>query len=140
MPDIQGKCLCGAVTITVTDPVGWVGACHCRICQRWSGGLWAGFPVAQDKMKVEGEVSEYASSPIANRGFCAACGTQLWMRDVSEGADYDMMPGLFDEAVDWPLKSEVYCDQAMAAFALQGAHPKATAATYREKNPKVGEV
>ena len=140
MAEIHGQCLCGAVTITVTDPVGWVGACHCRLCQRWSGGLWAGFPVAQDKLKVEGEVREYPSSAIANRGFCATCGTQLWMRDVADGADYDMMPGLFDEATDWPLKSEVYHDKAMAAFALQGDHRTVAAETYRAKNPQVVEV
>jgi hypothetical protein len=34
---IEGQCLCGAVTIRVPEGAGWVGACHCRMCQRWSG-------------------------------------------------------------------------------------------------------
>lgn len=41
---LSGHCLCGAVTITVDgahDPR--VGACHCRMCQRWSGGLFLCF-------------------------------------------------------------------------------------------------
>ena len=143
MPDlgkISGECLCGAVRITVSSPAGWVGACHCRICQQWSGGLWAGFPASKASIEVNGPVKTYASSAIANRGFCAECGTQLWMRDIKDGSNYDLMPGIFEAAKDWPLKSEVYHDQAMQAFALKGDHPTTSAATYLAKNPDAGKV
>ena len=59
------------------------------------------------------------------------------MRDVKEGADYDLMPGIFGAAIDWPLKSEIYHDQAMSAFTLKGVHTRASGQTYREKNPEV---
>ena len=135
--EIAGQCLCGEVTITVTEPACWIGACHCRMCQRWSGGLWAGFPAAADTVTVKGPIKSYTSSSIATRAFCKNCGTQLWMRDVKAGADYDLMPGMFDDTHDWPLKSEIYHECAMAAFALKGDHRRASSETYREKNPEV---
>lgn len=137
---IQGQCLCGAVQIAVTDPAGWVGVCHCSMCRRWSGSVFACFSAAADTVKVSGPVKLYASSDLADRAFCATCGSHLWMRDRDEGADYDLMPGLFKAAQDWPLRSEIYCDKAPAAFALSGDHPKATADAYRAKYPKAGEV
>ena len=110
------------------------------MCQRWSGGLFACFPAAEATVTVAGPVTEFQSSALARRAFCSRCGTQLWMRDVTAGADYDLLPGIFDAAKDWPLTSEIYCDQAMAAFALAGDHKRATAATYREKNPAVAGI
>jgi hypothetical protein len=47
------------------------------------------------------------------------------------------MPGLFDEARDWPLRSEVYSDRAMASIRLQGDHRRATRAEYEQKKPFV---
>jgi hypothetical protein len=133
---IEGHCLCGAVTVRVTgehDPR--VGACHCRMCQRWSGGLFLCFDAGE--IEVTGAVARYQSSPFAERAFCPVCGTHLWMRDTSEGADlsYDVMPGLFDAARDWPMRSEIYTDRALASLRLGGDHRRATRAEYEAKNP-----
>lgn len=138
---IVGTCLCGAVTVTLSNPAGWVGVCHCKTCRKHSGGLWASFPAAADTVSVDGKVTTFVSSPIAERTFCGTCGTPLWMRDTTvEEADYDMMPGLFDATQDWPLHSEIYTDEAPKAFCLKGNHKRATAAEYRAKNPEVNNV
>ena len=34
----RGTCLCGAVTVSVSQPAASVGACHCRMCRKWGGG------------------------------------------------------------------------------------------------------
>ncbi|QFT58082.1 Glutathione-dependent formaldehyde-activating enzyme [Sulfitobacter sp. THAF37] len=135
-----GKCLCGAVRITVTDPVGWVGVCHCAMCRRWSGSVFACFPAAPETVAISGPVKIHASSSLAERAFCGDCGSHLWMRDRDDTADFDLMPGLFDATKDWPLRSEIYCDEAPVAFALAGDHPKATADQYRKKYPRAQEV
>lgn len=129
-----GHCLCGAVTIRVEgahDPR--PGACHCRMCQRWSGGLFLCFNAAQDAVTVSGPVARYTSSEFSERAFCNLCGSHLWMRD-SQGTSFDLMPGLFDEARDWPLRSEIYTDRAMACLQIGGDHPRATRAEYEMKN------
>lgn len=130
---IEGRCLCGAVTIRVGgghDPR--VAVCHCRMCQRWSGGVFACFDAAADRMTVAGPVATFRSSAFAERAFCPTCGSHLWMRNVGEHDDglVDLMPGLFDAARGWPLRDEIYADRAFAAFRLAGGHPRRTAADY----------
>jgi hypothetical protein len=132
---LAGHCLCGAVTITVgADHDPRVGACHCRMCQRWSGGLFLCFNA--EEVEAEGPVVRFQSSPFAERAFCGTCGSHLWMR-TTEGDDagYDLMPGLFDEAKDWPMRSEIYTDRALASVRLSGDHKRATRAEYEAKNP-----
>ena len=138
---LTGRCLCGAVTVSVAgghDPR--VGACHCRMCQRWSGGLFLCFKAPASAVTVEGEVGRFRSSPFAERAFCPRCGSHIWFADVEEGgepADYELMPGLFDAARDWPLRSEIYTDRAMACVSLAGDHKRATRAEYESKNAAV---
>ena len=131
---LTGHCLCGAVTIRIAgshDPR--PGACHCRMCQRWSGGLFLCFEADEDGVTVDGPVAHYTSSSFAERAFCSVCGSHLWMRDRDDDT-YELMPGLFDEAVDWPLRSEIYTDRAMASVKLQGGHARATRVEYEQKN------
>lgn len=136
---VEGRCLCGAVTITVAgghDPR--PGACHCRMCQRWSGGLFLCFSAEAAAVTVTGEVARYASSEFAERAFCPRCGSHLWMRDTTpEDAPYDLMPGLFDAALGWPLRSEIYTDRAMASVRLAGDHSRATRAEYESDHPHI---
>jgi hypothetical protein len=135
---ITGHCLCGAVTITVTgkhDPR--VGACHCRMCQRWSGGLFVCFTADASAVTVTGEVGRYRSSSFAERAFCPRCGSHLWFSEVGDGGEprsYELMPGLFDAACDWPLRSEIYADRAMASVRLAGDHRRKTRAEYEARN------
>ena len=134
---MTGHCLCGAVTVRVAGPHDpRPGACHCRMCQRWSGGLFLCFNADAGGVTVDGPVTRFASSDFAERAFCSVCGSHLWMRDNTDKT-YDLMPGLFDEARDWPLRSEVYADRAMASMRLQGDHRRATKAEYEQKNQYV---
>lgn len=136
---ITGYCLCGAVTIKVAgeyDPR--VGACHCRMCQRWSGGLFLCFKAHASAVTVTGDVTLYRSSTFADRAFCSRCGSHLWFNDVEDNGDhksYELMPGLFDAAHNWPLRSEIYVDRAMASAHLVGDHPRKSRAEYEADNP-----
>ncbi|MCB2128988.1 MAG: GFA family protein [Rhodobacteraceae bacterium] len=132
---IEGHCLCGAVTVTVLRHAGYTGACHCRMCQRWTGGLFVSFDAPADAVTVTGEATRHASTSFAERAFCPVCGSHLWMRDTDrEDAPYDLMPGLFDAARGIPLKSEIYTDRALPGLALAGDHRRATRAEYEAKH------
>lgn len=130
-----GRCLCGAVTLRVTGPHDpRPGACHCRMCQRWSGGLFMCFEVEAEGVTVEGPVNRYASSTFAERAFCPTCGSHLWFRFTDpERPSYQMMPGLFDATKDWPLRYEAYSDRAMTSIRLQGDHEHTTRAEYESR-------
>lgn len=130
---IEGHCLCGAVRIRVAVADRRVSACHCRMCQHWSGGLFLCFDATA--VEVEGEVARYQSSSFAERAFCPRCGSHLWMRDTgAKDGPYDVMPGLFDEAIAWPMRSEIYADRALASVRLAGDHRHATRAEYEARN------
>lgn len=140
-PPLTGHCLCGAVHITVA---GWhehvVGACHCRMCQRWSGGVFLCFQAEASAVTVQGEVARFRSSSFAERAFCPRCGSHLWFCDVEEGegaqpTHYELIPGLFDAARGWPLRSEIYVDRAMACVSLAGEHRRTTRAEYEAEHP-----
>lgn len=135
---ITGHCLCGAVTIKVKgehDPR--IGACHCRMCQRWTGGLFLCFTADASAVTVAGEVTRYRSSAFAERAFCPRCGSHLWFNDVEDSGEprsYELMPGLFDSARAWPLRSEIYVDRAIASVQLVGDHRRKSRAEYEAEN------
>lgn len=81
----EGGCLCGSVRYRAEGKPTNVNHCHCRMCQRGSGGpvvTWATFPLAQFKW-TKGAPTIRRSSAIAVRGFCSGCGTALlWQGDT----------------------------------------------------------
>jgi hypothetical protein len=137
MRKLSGRCLCGKVVVTVDGQHdAHPSACHCRMCQTWTGGVFLGFTAAAEAVSVEGPVKHFQSTPFAERAFCGTCGTHLWIRNTDDhAAAYDLMPGLFNAARNWPLCSEIYTDKAMASICLEGGHPRKTEAEYQAANP-----
>ena len=37
MPELNGGCLCGAVRYTSNSAPEFIGVCHCRDCQKYTG-------------------------------------------------------------------------------------------------------
>lgn len=76
---ITGGCQCGAVRYLLHKPPAHRHFCHCRMCQRAVGGPFAalGAVPRTDLEWSAGRPAFYASSSVAQRGFCAACGTPL---------------------------------------------------------------
>lgn len=79
-----GGCQCGAVRYALYVAPQRAHACHCRMCQRAVGGLFAalaGAPHA-DFAWTKGAPAVFQSSNMAERGFCASCGTPLSYRGL----------------------------------------------------------
>lgn len=78
MTAITGGCQCGAVRYRIEGGVSHNHFCHCRMCQKATGGVFAALAGAyRDKVTFEGPLALFESSSVAERGFCAACGTPL---------------------------------------------------------------
>ncbi len=76
---ITGGCSCGAVRYEISAPLIDAGICHCRMCQRFTGSVvavFASFPAKSFRF-TKGEPKYFNSSPLADRGFCADCGSSL---------------------------------------------------------------
>jgi len=78
-PVATGGCQCGAVRYAFYAPLENVHVCHCRMCQRAVGGLFAALAgSAPDNFAwTRGTPAFFASSNLAQRAFCAECGTPL---------------------------------------------------------------
>jgi hypothetical protein len=77
-----GGCQCGAVRYAFSGEPVDPHICHCRMCQKAFGGFFAplaGVPLG-DLAWLRGAPSYFHSSNIAERGFCASCGTPLTFR------------------------------------------------------------
>ncbi len=66
----HAECLCGAVQIKVTGPLGPPDACHCSQCRRQSGHYWASTNVAREHAAITGadNLTWYHSSENVRRG------------------------------------------------------------------------
>lgn len=76
---ITGGCQCGAVRFRVDAELGEASICHCRMCQKATGGLFGPYVSASfDALAwTRGEPKRFQSSNMVHRGFCGACGTPL---------------------------------------------------------------
>jgi hypothetical protein len=81
-PVLTGGCQCGAVRYAIYAEPDSADICHCRMCQKAVGNLFmATAGVArQDFAWTKGAPATWQSSQIAERAFCAACGTPLSFR------------------------------------------------------------
>lgn len=81
---LKGSCLCGAVTFSATGTTNDPAACHCSQCRKQSGHYWAAVNVPLSGFAVQGDLTWYAASPAAKRGFCPTCGSFLFWKGHDE--------------------------------------------------------
>lgn len=98
-PVVTGGCQCGAVRYALYVAPQNAHVCHCRMCQRATGGLFAalaGAPKAEFAW-TKGEPGVFASSNLAKRAYCRDCGTPLsFTYDLPEARFYVTIGSLDD--------------------------------------------
>ena len=124
---LEGRCLCGAVTITLEGARPRVDMCHCNMCRRWGGGAFGGVSGASFEVEGEENVTVYRSSAWAERAFCARCGSNLWFRFVP--ADHhSFLAGLFDLPESFAMWRQIFVDEKPAWYDFAQDTPKMTGA------------
>lgn len=118
-----GTCLCGAVTLTLADAPETVGACHCSMCRKWSGGVYLGLHAKADQATITGEdnIAHFTSSDWAERCFCKTCGTNLFYRVTAPGpmqGDLHIGLGLLDNADGIALTEEIFIDRKPSGYSF----------------------
>lgn len=94
---VTGGCACGRIRYSVTIANDDAYLCHCRMCQRSTGGVSIAFKnVKKADLSWESEPDWYRSSPIARRPYCRECGTPLGF-DYPDGEKIDLTVGTFDD-------------------------------------------
>ncbi len=105
-----GSCLCGAVRFSVEGPLQSVTTCHCAMCRRSVTSVGAYTACAAGALTIEGrKLRWFRSSPVAERGFCSLCGSQLFWRRF--GADkVSISAGSLDESAALTWGEHIFVD------------------------------
>jgi hypothetical protein len=81
---IHGGCQCGTVRYTITAPPREVLHCHCSLCRKAHGALFASFgDYPATALTIDcgsASLADFQSSPGIHRLFCPSCGCQLFNR------------------------------------------------------------
>ncbi|KCZ91332.1 GFA family protein [Hyphomonas jannaschiana] len=99
-----GGCQCGRVRFEM-DVLEEAHVCHCRMCQKATGGLFAAL-VGAPKDKIRWTATppeEFQSSNLARRAFCQACGTPLGFTYNLPNARQYVTIGSLDHPEDAPI-------------------------------------
>ncbi len=99
---VTGRCQCGAVRFKVTAAPMELYHCHCSMCRRCHGTMFATYAtVATEHVVIEqgaDNLATFSSSPPVHRQFCKTCGCQLFIHDDTTPEKRWFMPGV----CDWP--------------------------------------
>jgi hypothetical protein len=78
--ELSGGCQCGAVRYRTSVIANNAHICHCRMCQKAVGNLFAALVgVPREALHwTRGTPARFASSEHVDRGFCSKCGTPLF--------------------------------------------------------------
>jgi len=98
LPPLTGGCLCGRVRYEASPNHREGYYCHCRMCQLAFGNTRAAYVnLAKRELRwTAAAPAYYASSKIARRGFCPACGTPLSF-EFLDSDRMDVSVGSMDE-------------------------------------------
>jgi len=96
----EGGCQCGAVRYRVTAAAREIYHCHCSMCRKLHGALYATWAVVpRGRLEVsQGDESlgTFESSSGVRRRFCRSCGCPLFC-EIDSDPDFDWFtPGTLD--------------------------------------------
>ena len=100
----QGGCLCRKLRYEVRTQPKWVTMCHCKFCQRATGGAYLVEPVfdAGDFSLFQGADTVYAHTSEGSGKqvyvhFCDTCGTKLFLTFERFAGAVGIYGGTFDD-------------------------------------------
>jgi hypothetical protein len=121
-----GGCQCGAVRYALhADPDG-ASICHCRMCQKATGGLFGAYAgVTRANLTfTRGKPASFRSSELIERDFCRDCGTPLTFRyldrdrvSLSIGSLDD--PSRVPPRMQFGIESRLPCFSGLASLPAQ---------------------
>ena len=79
---LLGKCLCGAVQVSIADEFLYAGYCHCPDCRASSGSAFSAFAgIRKEKLQLtcdEESISKFRKNEDNVIYFCRHCGSWLF--------------------------------------------------------------
>jgi hypothetical protein len=133
----RGGCACGAVRYECSEAPIAMFNCHCRDCQRASGGAFVTVAlVHESSVRLTSGQAKYHrvigdGGRWTDRGFCAECGTPLFAKGERAPGYMTIKPGSLDDATWYKPTIDTWAPSAPAWLPQDPALPKA------EKTPNL---
>ena len=121
----SGSCLCGAVRFCTRGALRGVVYCHCSQCRKQTGLYYAATDVDVSNVVIEGEgnITWYAASDFAKRGFCRTCGSALfWKRNDAD--KISILAGAFDLPSGLTAESHIFVADRGDFYAIADGLPQ----------------
>lgn len=125
----NGSCLCGKIKFTLSGAVTNMSHCHCSICRKIHGSLFATYLEATVLSYSSGEdaIQHYLSSKGFNRAFCKDCGSVLPEASDQDGhTAYYIPAGILDDDPGIRPESHIFCESKSAAYRICDDLPQMT--------------
>lgn len=125
-----GGCACGAIRYECTAEPMLMLHCHCRDCQRASGGPFSSFVVVpQEAFKFTKGSPRFHASPseaggMTHRGFCPECGSPVMTRSDSAPQITAIRTASLDDPSWFHLQMDVWTSDAHPWDEMNPALPK----------------
>ena len=126
---ITGGCSCGAIRYeSAAAPIVMLH-CHCRDCQRSSGGPFSSFVVVpRESLEVQGRPHFHATPSEAggenHRGFCPECGSPVICQPDANPQIVAVWSASLDDPSGFSPQLDVWTSDAHAWDVMNPAVPK----------------
>ena len=127
---MQGQCICGQTTFECELTDHHVSVCHCSICRRQASGVMMTINIQADSLKFtqEQHLSIYDSSEWGERGFCNACGSNLFWRSKDQKYCNINAFSLNENISDLALNMQIFIDNKPDFYSFQNVTQQLTEA------------
>ncbi len=127
----SGSCQCGAVRYECSAEPMFSGNCHCRDCQKATGGAYVpALAVPAAALKITGEIKHYEckgdSGNRVSRGFCPDCGARLFGKSSGMPDLAIIFAGSLDDASQFQPAMDIYTSSAQPWDHMNPQLPKFT--------------
>jgi hypothetical protein len=123
---INGSCLCGAVTYTITGTIDEITHCHCKTCRKAHGSAFSSVASVQDSdfhLLNKDKLRSYESSIGKYRYFCSNCGSQIHAKR-QDTAHIILRLGSLDSDINSQEKEHIWVSEKANWYCLNSQLPE----------------
>ena len=127
----SGGCVCGAIRYQCAAEPIMMGKCHCRDCQRISGGAFVPFLIVPANVfrVTQGKLSYHFTESLRGgkhkRSFCAECGSRLTGAELETPSPMTgVVAGSLDDPTWFRPQMDIFTEDAQPWDEMDPALPK----------------
>lgn len=126
---IEGGCRCGACRYQFAgDTPPPVYACHCHICQRWSGSAFSVQAlVSEAALSLTGPVAVYEKQTedrVSAQRVCGECHSRIYNTNTRRPGLAVLRAGTLDRSEEWTCRAHILTNYKQGWVALDPAVPQ----------------